>query len=95
MFKLSMTVMPMVWNVLPILTVFAVHYKNLTGNDESILTDNEILEKTMNVDLYESLVSESVLQDKYEMKGDRGQILVTNEQKEFERKNKYKLSQIS
>ncbi len=83
-----MTVMPMVWNVLPILTVFAVHYKNLIGNDESLLTDNEILDKTLNVDLYESLVSESVLQDKYEMKEDRGQILVTKEQKEFEKKNK-------
>ena len=83
-----MTVMPMVWNVLPILTVFAVHYKNLIGNDESLLTDNEILDKTLNVDLYESLVSESVLQDKCEMKEDRGQILVTKEQKEFEKKNK-------
>ena len=83
-----MTVMPMVWNVLPILTVFAVHYKNLIGNDESLLTDNEILDKTLNVDLYESLVSESVLQDKCEMIEDRGQILVTKEQKEFEKKNK-------
>jgi hypothetical protein len=83
-----MTVMPMVWNVLPILTVFAVHYKNLIGNDESLLTDNEILDKTLIVDLYESLVSESVLQDKCEMKEDRGQILVTKEQKEFEKKNK-------
>lgn len=83
-----MTVMPMVWNVLPILTVFAVHYKNLIGNDESLLTDNEILDKTLNVDLYESLVSESVLQDKCEMKEDRGQILVTKEEKEFEKKNK-------
>ena len=83
-----MTVMPMVWNVLPIFTVFAVHYKNLIGNDESLLTDNEILDKTLNVDLYESLVCESVLQDKCEMIEDRGQILVTKEQKEFEKKNK-------
>ena len=83
-----MTVMPMVWNVLPILTVFTVHYKNLIGNDESLLTDNEILDKTLNVDLYESLVSESVLQDKCEMKEDRGQIFVTKEQKEFEKNNK-------